>query len=184
MGPNLRAPDYPYLRLANTVYGGSFGSRLIQNIREDKGYTYSPFSRVSTRRWSGEILTNEDVRNAVTGASLKETFYELKRISTAPPTAVELNQAKQFLLGNTAVRLQSRDSVAALLGKYWIEDVPPQHLTEEMDAIQKATDTQVAQAGAAYLTPERMNVIAVGEKSVILDQLKPFGMEVIAAPAP
>ena len=183
-GPNLSAPDYPYLRLANTVYGGSFGSRLIQNIREDKGYTYSPFSRVSTRRWSGEILTNEDVRNAVTGASLKETFYELKRISTAPPTAVELNQAKQFLLGNTAVRLQSRDSVAALLGKYWIEDVAPQHLTEEMDAIQKATDTQVAQAGAGYLTPERMNVIAVGEKSVILDQLKPFGMEVIAAPAP
>jgi predicted Zn-dependent peptidase len=47
-GPNLRAPDYPYLRLANTVYGGSFGSRLIENIREDKGYTYSPFSRVST----------------------------------------------------------------------------------------------------------------------------------------
>lgn len=183
-GPNLRAPDYPYLRLANTVYGGSFGSRLIQNIREDKGYTYSPFSRVSTRRWSGEILTNEDVRNAVTGASLKETFYELKRISTAPPTPDELSQAKQYLLGNTAVRMQSRDAVAALLGKYWIDDVAPQHLTEEMAAIQKATDTQVAQAGAKYLTPERMNVVAVGEKSIIVDQLKPFGMEVVAAPAP
>jgi predicted Zn-dependent peptidase len=120
----------------------------------------------------------------VTGASLKETFYELKRISTTPPTAVELNQAKQFLLGNTAVRLQSRDAVAALLGKYWIEDVRPQHLPQEMDAIQKATDTQVAQAAAGYLTPERMNVIAVGEQSVILDQLKPFAMEVIAAPPP
>lgn len=183
-GPNLRAPDYPYLRLANTVYGGSFGSRLVANIREEKGYTYSPFSRVSTRRWSGEILTSEDVRNAVTGASLKETFYELKRISTGPPTASELSQAKQFLLGNTAVRLQSRDSVSALLGKYWIDDVPAEYLTEEMAAIQKATDAQVAQAGAKYLVPEKMNVVAVGEKSVILDQLKPFGMEIVAAPAP
>jgi predicted Zn-dependent peptidase len=182
-GPDLRDPDYPYLRLANTVYGGSFGSRLIQNIREDKGYTYSPFSRVSTRRYSGEILTSEDVRNAVTGASLKETFYELKRISTAPPTAAELSQAKQYLLGNTAIRLQSRGSVAGLLGKYWIDDVPAQHLTEEMAAIQKASDAEVAKAGAKYLVPERMNVIAVGEKAVILDQLKPFGMDVVAAPA-
>ena len=182
-GPDLRTPDYPYLRLANTVYGGSFGSRLIQNIREDKGYTYSPFSRVSTRRLSGEILTSEDVRNAVTGASLKETLYELKRISAAPPTAAELSQAKQFLLGNTAIRLQSRGSVAALLGKYWIDAVPAEHLTEEMAAIQKASDSEVAKAAAKYLSPERMNVVAVGEKSIILEQLKPFGMDVVAAPA-
>lgn len=182
--PTLRDPEQPYLRLANTVYGGSFGSRLVTNIREEKGYTYSPNSRFSTRRWGGTILTTEDVRNAVTGPSLKETFYELKRISTGPPTAAELKQAKQYLIGNTAIRLQSRGAIATLMGKYWIEGVPAEHLTEEMATIEKATDAPVTQAAAKYLAPERMNVVAVGEKSVILEQLKPFGMEIVAAPAP
>ena len=92
------------------------------------------------------------MRNAVTGPSLKETFYELKRISAGPPTAAELNQAKQYLIGNTAIRLQSRGAVAALLGKYWIDGVPADHLTEEMATMQKATGSQVAQAAAKYLS--------------------------------
>ncbi len=183
-GPTIRSEDYTYLRLANIVYGGSFGSRLTQNIREEKGYTYSPHSRYSTRRWSGEILTSEDVRNAVTGPSLKETFYELERISSGPPTASELNQAKQYLVGNTAISLQSRGSVGALLAKYWVDGVAVDYLTEQMATTQSATDTQVAQAAAKYLKPQRMNVVAVGEKSVVLEQLKPFGMEMVAAPAP
>ncbi len=55
VGLTSRNPDEPYLNLANTVYGGSFGSRLIRNIREDKGYTYSPYSYITSLRWSGAI---------------------------------------------------------------------------------------------------------------------------------
>ncbi len=184
VGPTLRNPDEPNLRLANTIYGGSFGSRLIRNIREDKGYTYSPYSYTTAYRWSGAILTSEDVRNEVTGPSLKETFYELKRISTEAPSSQELDQAKRYLIGNTALDLQSRASVAAKLGKYWVDGELATHLTEEMAAIQKASTGEVAKAAAKYLAPDRMTVVAVGEKSVILEQLKPFGMQIVPAPAP
>lgn len=183
-GPTLREHDQPYLRLANIIYGGSFGSRLTRNIREDKGYTYSPHSYTSTMRFSGVVLTSEDVRNAVTGPSLKETFNELKRISSEPPSPGELEQAKRYLVGNTALELQSQAAVAGILGKYWVDGEPANHLTEEMATIQEAGLTEVSKAAARFLAPERMTVIAVGEKSVILEQLKPFGMQILPAPAP
>lgn len=182
VGPTVREPDEPALKIANTIYGGSFGSRLTRNIREDKGYTYSPYSFTNTLRWSGVILTSEDVRNEVTGPSLKETFYELKRIATEPPSSQELDQAKRYLIGNIALSLQSRVAVAAMLGKYWVDDEPATHLTEEMAALQKASVPEVAQAAAKYLAPDRMTVVAVGEKAVILEQLKPFGMQILPAP--
>jgi predicted Zn-dependent peptidase len=183
-GPTLRDPERPYLRLANVIYGGSFGSRLIRNIREEKGYTYSPSSRMDTLRSSGVLLTSEDVRNEVTGASLNETFKELKAISNEPATSLELDQAKTFLMGNTALQLQSQSSVAAILGRYWVSGVPANHLTEEMAAVQKASLSEVSQAANRYLAPGRMTVVAVGEKSVILEQLKQFGMPVLPAPQP
>jgi predicted Zn-dependent peptidase len=184
VGPTMRNPDEPFLKLANTIYGGSFDSRLTRNIREDKGYTYSPYSYTTSLRWSGAVLTSEDVRNQVTGARFKETFYELKRISTEPPITAELDQAQRYLIGNTALDLQSRASLAEKLGKYWIDGEPANHLTQEMETIENATLPAVSQAAAKYLAPDLMTAVAVGEKSVILEQLKPFGIEIVQAPEP
>ena len=182
IAPTLRDADEPYLRLANSIYGGSFGSRLTRNIREDKGYTYSPYSYVANLRWSGAILTAEDVRNAVTGPSLKETFYELNRISTEAPSSAELDSAKRYLIGNTALDLQSRGALAMKVGKYWVDGLPADHLTEEMTTIQNADVAAVGKAAAKYLAPDRMSVVAVGEKSVMQEQFKPFGLEMVPAP--
>jgi len=182
LGLTAEDPQKERLLVADTIYGGSFGSRLTRNIREDKGYTYSPYSYIVANRLSGVCATNEDVRNEVTGPALKETFFELKRIATEPPSADEMEHAKRYLIGNTALDLQSRTEVAARLGKYWIDGQPANHLDEEMAEIQKANATEAAQAAAKYFNPDRMTVIAVGEKSVVLDQLKPFGMEIVQAP--
>jgi len=182
VGLTARDPDEPRLRVADTIYGGSFGSRLTRNIREDKGYTYSPYSYIVANRLSGVCATSEDVRNEVTGPALKETFFELKRIATEPPSADEMEHAKRYLIGNTALDLQSRTEVAARLGKYWIDGQPANHLDEEMADVQKASAADAAQAAAKYFNPDHMTVIAVGEKAVILDQLKPFGMAIAPAP--
>jgi predicted Zn-dependent peptidase len=118
----------------------------------------------------------------VTGPALKETFYELKRISTEPPSDDEMEHARRYLIGNTALDLQSRTEVAVRLGNYWIDGEPANHLDEQMAAIQKTTAAEAAQAAAKYFNPEHMMIVAVGEKQVILDQLKAFGMEVTPAP--
>jgi len=184
LGLNAHDPEKEALELADTIYGGSFGSRLTRNIREDKGYTYSPFSFITANRLGGVCLTSEDVRNEVTGPSLKETFYELKRIATEPPSDNEMQQAKRYLIGNTALSLQSRTAVAETIGRYWVNDEPATHLNDEMAKIQKATAQDAAKAAASYFNPDRMMIIAVGEKNVIQDQLKPFNMEIAAAPQP
>ena len=108
-------PDYSALEVANAIYGGSFGSRLTKNIREDKGYTYSPFSYLDINGKAGVVITREDVRNAVTGPSYKETVFELNRMATAPVSEQELTAAKRYLLGTLGFRLQSRASVARRL---------------------------------------------------------------------
>jgi predicted Zn-dependent peptidase len=182
LGLNAHDPEKEALEVADTIYGGSFGSRLTRNIREDKGYTYTPFSFITANRLGGVCLTGEDVRNDVTGPSLKETFYELKRISTEPPSDAEMQQAKRYLIGNTALELQSRTAVAETLGRYWVNDESATHLNEEMANIQKTTAQDAAKVATKYFNPDRMLIIAVGEKNVILDQLKPFNMEIAPAP--
>lgn len=175
--------DEQHLRLADVIYGGAFGSRLTRNIREDKGYTYSPFSYITANRYSGACLTSEDVRNEVTGPSLKETFLELKRIATEPPSSEEMEHAKRYLIGNTALELQSRTAVAEVLARFWVHDQPADYLNHEMAELQATTADEAAKAAAKYFAPNRMTIVAVGEKGIIQEQLKAFGMEIVPAPS-
>jgi predicted Zn-dependent peptidase len=87
-------PDYFPLLVANTICAGSFGSRLVENIREDKGYTYSPRGAVTAREKGGLLTVRADVRNEVTAASLLEMFYEFDRMGATPCCDEELSRAK------------------------------------------------------------------------------------------
>ena len=78
-------PDYVPLVVTNTLLGGYFSSRMTANLREQKGYTYSPFSQLSSRRATPTGRENADVTTAVTGPSLKEIFYEIDRLQAEPP---------------------------------------------------------------------------------------------------
>ena len=73
-------PDYIRLRVTNSLLGGSFGSRITRNIREDKGYTYSPYSYVETHYRTGNWSQNADVTTADTYNSLHEIMYEIERL--------------------------------------------------------------------------------------------------------
>src|SRR5260370_28502905 len=89
-----------------------FGSRLVNNIREDKGYTYSPSAFLQSFRSAGAMRTQADVRNAVTGARFNEILYETNRMVTTTPTENELQQAKRDLVGIEAISLQPTHEVA------------------------------------------------------------------------
>jgi len=170
--------------VANAIYGGMFGSRLTNNIREDKGYTYTPYSRLTVYRNAGVVLTGADVRNAVTGPAYKETVFELNRMATTPVSDQELTSAKRYLLGTLGFRLQSRDSVALRLSTLWVDGLDAQFIRKDADGIMSSTIAQVQQASSHYLAPEKMTVIAVGEDKVVHDQFAPFDIPVVAAPKP
>lgn len=179
-GPLRSDPDYEAAEVANAVYGGTFSSRLIANIREDKGYTYSPGSGIQTLRQAGIFRTTADVRNAVTAASLNEINYELNRMVTTSPTEEELNRAKRFLLGIEAISLQSRSAVAGELANLWLNGLPPDGIATYGKKINAATAEQVDAAAQKYFPASRMTIVAVGEEKVIRDAFAPFGLPVEA----
>jgi zinc protease len=174
---NEAQPDYAAAEVANAIYGGMFGSRLIDNIREDKGYTYSPGSRLVSRSQAGILATRADVRNPVTGASFNEITYELNRMATTTPEDAEIEHARRYLLGSIAIRLQARSSVARSLANLWISSLPPAELGALTEKISKVTAADVQAAGRKYFPASRMTVVAVGDEKVIKEELAPFGVE-------
>jgi len=177
-GPTRQEADYAAAEVANALYGGMFGSRLINNIREDKGYTYSPGSGLQARRAIGVLSTRADVRNAVTGASLNEISYELNRMATTAPGDDELARAQRFLVGLQAIRLQSAASVAGQLANLWIQGLPPETLGEEAARIPKVTVADVEAVGRKYFPFSRQTIVVVGVEKEIQEQFAPFGLDV------
>ncbi|MGO8735083.1 MAG: M16 family metallopeptidase [Terriglobia bacterium] len=182
LGPTRDDPDYASTQVANAIYGGMFGSRLTLNIREDKGYTYSPWSALAPRRLAAILQTSAAVRNEVTGASLNEINYELNRMATTAAEPEEISQAQRYLTGTRALELQSQGTVASELARLWVFGLPPEELGAESARIQKVTAKDVAQVGAKYFPASRQTIVTVGEKKVIEEQLAPFGLKVEQAP--
>ena len=89
---------YPALQIANLSFGGYFSSRLVENIREDKGYTYGAHSSFEFTRGNGTILVDADTASEVTAAALLEMRYEFGRLALVPPTAAEVESARQLSL--------------------------------------------------------------------------------------
>lgn len=181
-GPLAGDPDYEAAEVANAIYGGTFSSRLISNIREDKGYTYSPQSSLQTYREAGVLRTQADVRNAVTSPSFNEIVYELNRMATTSPTDEELTRAKRALLGIQALILQLRGAVAGQLADNWMQGLPADQISVEGRRIEKVTAADVDAAGHKYFPAVRMAVVAVGEEKVIKQAFAPFGIPVQPVP--
>jgi zinc protease len=182
LGPTEGSPDYAPTEVANALFGGMFGSRLTRNIREDKGYTYSPYSYVAARRTVSVFQTWAAVRNEVTGATVNEIQYELNRMATTTPSEEELASARRFLVGNQAIELQSQDSVGRSLARLWVIALPPGELGRKSERISKVTRSDLDNAAARYFPAARQAIVAVGVEKVIKDQLAPFQLEVKAAP--
>ncbi len=173
-GPGLADPSYFAGVLANTIYGGSFSSRLTQNIREEKGYTYSPHSSFTTFRSGGSLRTVAEVRNEVTAATLNEMFYELDRMGSTDVTAEELKGAQRLQTGLYLMRNQVQGTVASQLASYWVKGMPPEFLAEYVGKVNAVTSPEVREAGRSLFPSRLQTVVVVGDESVKKD-LEQFG---------
>ena len=181
-GPLRGDPDYEAAELANAIYGGTFSSRLVGNIREDKGYTYSPIAFLRSYKEAGMAITRADVRNEVTGPSFNEMTYELNRLATTSPTDEELTKAKRFLVGMEAIQLQVRAAVAGELAGIWVDGLPPEEIGIYGQKIAAATTADVDAAARKYFPAAKAAIVAVGEEKVIRDALAPFAIPVQTMP--
>ena len=168
-------PGYWPLLVANTICAGSFGSRLTENIREDKGYTYSPGGGVQARRQGGLLKVRADVRSEVTGAALLEMFYELDRMGATLPTDEELARAKRYQSGLYLLRNQIQGAVANTLVNGWANGLPPEALGQFVTKVNAVTAEQVRQAGRSFYPSGSQTVVIVGDEAKIKDEIAAFG---------
>jgi len=172
-GPN--SPDYIPLDVMNTLLGGSFASRITSNIREQKGYTYSPASQISTRTHLAYWVETADVTTSVTGPSIKEILFEIDRLRKEPPSEPELKGIQTYLAGLFVLRNTiSPDAVIRQLQFVDAQGLSRSYLSEYVGRVMGVEPAQIQTMTDKYLLPEQMEFVVVGDKSKIADQLKPY----------
>ena len=176
-GPGIAASaaDQVPLRLASTILGGGFSSRVNINLREEKGYTYGASAGARMSRAGGAIVGGADVRNEVTGAALNEYFKEYKRIGSEAVPADEMSMNKRYVAGGYLIGNQLQRSVATTLAQNWLVGLPPEFLGQYVPLIEKVTPQQVREVSAKYFAPEKQSIVVVGDPAAVGEQLKQFG---------
>ena len=175
-------PDYIPLTVANTILGGGFTSRITQDIREDKGYSYSPWSRFSANRVGGSAVATVDVRNEVTGATLAELAKLYGSMASQPASAEELTGAKRLVGGIYLLRNQIQGALTATLANYWVDGLPPSFLGSYVAEANKVTTEQVQAMGRKYFAAKDQSIVIVGDPKAIDAQLKPYGAFTVFRP--
>jgi predicted Zn-dependent peptidase len=169
------SPDNARLIVSNALLGGSFASRITANIREQKGYTYSPRSQVSTRYHDAYWVEIADVTTKDTGASLKEIFGEITRLQNEAPGADELKGIQSYLSGVFVIQNSTRQALIGQLRFVDLQGLGEDYLKTYVQRVNGVTPNEVKETTAKYIKPELMTIVVVGDKAKISEQLTPYG---------
>ncbi|HKG15198.1 MAG TPA: pitrilysin family protein [Pyrinomonadaceae bacterium] len=167
-------PDYFPVLVMHTILGGTASARLFMNLREEKGYTYGAYTQLDARRYAGSFRATAEVRTPVTGASLKEIFYELGRIRDEDVSEKELTDAKSYLTGIFPIRLETQEGLVEQLLQIRMHDLPPDYLETYRERIMRVTREDVRRVANQYVTPGGAAVVLVGDASEVREQAAPY----------
>ncbi len=168
-------PDWIPLSVTSTLLGGAFTSRLTTNLREDKGYTYSPHGYLADYYRAAYWVEVADVTTKVTGPSLEEIFGELSRLRKKAPSQDELRGIQNYLAGVFVLRNSSRGGVIRQLEFVDMHGLGRDYLRTYVDRVMTVTPEQIRQMAKKYLDPAHMLVVVAGDRAAIRKQLAKFG---------
>jgi zinc protease len=168
-------PDYIALRVTDAILGGSFGSRITSNIREQKGYTYSPASTINPYLKNAYWAEIADVTTNVTGPSLKEIFLEIDRLQAEPPSAKELQAIQAYLAGLFVLQNSNRNGIINQLQFIELHGLGDAYLRDLVRKIYAVTPADVQRVAREYLKDDTMTIVIAGDRRVIEEQIKAFG---------
>lgn len=166
--------DWIGLQITNTLLGGYFSSRITANIREDKGYTYSPRSMLSTRYRDAYWAQIAAVTTEVTGSALQEIVYEIDKLQANPPPVDELDGVKNYAAGVFVLQNSTRGGIIGVLNYLDLHELPDTYLTDYVSNVFAITPEQVSKMAQTYLREDDMTLAVVGDRGQISEQLAPF----------
>ncbi|HVB86594.1 MAG TPA: pitrilysin family protein [Candidatus Dormibacteraeota bacterium] len=170
-----RDPDWYRAVLANSIYGGAFHSRLVMNIREQKGYTYSPRSSLNSLREYGYFTVSAAVRNDVAAATLTEIFYEMDRMRSLPVSTEELESARNYLTGVFSLGVATQDGLLGQLSVVYLDRLPEDYLETYRQRIHELSAEDVVAAARRHLDSANSQIVMVGDRAQIGEQAALFG---------
>jgi zinc protease len=175
MGITRLDPDWYRFALANSIYGGAFNSRLVMNIREQKGYTYSPRSTVHALREYGYFTIHAAVRNDVVAATLTEMFYEADRMRSVPVGAQELADAQSYMSGVFSLGVATQEGLVTQLSTVYLNNLPQNYLDTYRESIRALSSQDVTIAARRHFDSANAQIVIVGDRAQARDQAALFG---------
>lgn len=165
-------PDYTALEVVDSLLGGAFTSRITNNIREQKGYTYSPFSQVVTRYRTAEWRESADVTTKFTADSIREIQFEINRLRKEPPDAKELKAIQNLMVGLFVLRNSSNQGIIGQLSFVDLHGLTDDYLKTYVQRVNAVSREDVQRIAETYLDPGKMTLVVVGDKEKIGQSIK------------
>jgi predicted Zn-dependent peptidase len=163
--------DFFALEVMNVVLGGSFTSRLNQNLREDKGYTYGAGSAFDYLPAAGPWSASAAIQTSSTGPAIAEFMRELQRMHDPIP-ADEIDRARNFLAMRYPAGFQSVAGIAGRLGEIVQYDLPTDYFNHYVDNVLAVTKEDVERVARTYIDPDNVAIFVVGDRAVIEQQIR------------
>jgi zinc protease len=165
-------PDFEAVEVVNTLLGGLFTSRINLNLREDKGYTYGAFSTFAFRREPGPFYVGAGVRTDATAPAVAEMFTEVRRMKDVALTVDELSLARDSLVRSLPGRFETTAQAAGSFSTLFVYDLGLDYYSKYIERV-VGIDASTAHAAAQkHLHPDRLLVVAVGDRAKIEADLK------------
>jgi zinc protease len=171
---NRTHEDYFPCLVMNQILGSGATSRLFMNIREDKGYTYGAYSSFDARRLTGTFEASAEVRNEVTGAAMKEFFYELNRIRDVDVSEDDISLAKSFLTGVFPLKVETIEGLMGQLVSQELFNLPEDYLDTYREKINSVSIPDIRRVAMKYIDVDKIAIVVVGNLAEISSQIEEF----------
>lgn len=164
--------DYFPVLVANQILGGSFGSYLNMNLREDKGYTYGARTNTGADKYASRFVAQASVRNAVTDSAIVESLKEIRRIKTEPVDAEMLENAKSKFAGDFVLRLEQPSTIANYALNIKTNDLSEDFYETFLQKINAVTAEDIQRVANKYYQTDNMRIVVAGKASEIAENLE------------
>ena len=165
--------------LMNFPLGGGFSGRLNLNLREDKGWTYGARSNYSADEYSGDFTFSAGIKGNATDSALVEVMREIKEYAQNGPTNEEVVFMKNAIGQGDALRYETGPQKANFIRRILDYNLPANFVEQQNKILQNMTKEQMHEMAKKYLNPEQMNILLVGDKAKVLENIKKLGYEVV-----
>ena len=157
-------PDYLKVRVLVTLFGGYFGSRLMSNIREDKGYTYGISASIMSYPGQGVLAIGAETANEFVAPLIREVYHEINRLQNELVSDEELSMVKNYMLGDMCRSYESAFSLADAWIFVQVSGLQDTYFAEALDAVKEVTPQEIRELAGRYLCKENLKEVVCGKK--------------------